>query len=399
MTYSLKSKVLAASALSLLLLTSCGEPPINKDADPATVLKDARAHFVTSASTLLDRTASGSQSGTIDANYASPDGNVKLSGKMDTVMTKAKELGLMLDLDAEVSSDATGKITGSLTAELRFIAKMFYVNIMDLVAKADQPALQTEIDNSMAMTSMFTDKWLKFDLVKLAAMGGGDSAALEQAFNMQSAEQSKKLIAKLNENEIFTVKEKLAPQDGMYVYKVVPNKEGVTAFVQAVLLEVDPAAQLTPDDKAGLDQVLTALSSDNVVHTLYIDGDMNYRKFVSTGTINSAEAKADITSTITLDKDLNGTWVVDVKANNPAGSESMTFSFKAESKNLNGTAELKFDAPFMKTTFSLNTKSTFTAGDKKVETPADAVDFLDMMGGGAAVAPTATGAKLPAANQ
>lgn len=394
MIFSHSHKALAVSALSIMLLTSCGQPALNQNADPAQVLKDARANLVTSTHALFEKTAAGTGKISFDLNVENPEVNAKGTGSAEISANKASDLGFMLSLTADVTTPTTGKISGEFSAEVRKVAKLVYANLMKLSAKAEQTELQTAIDSYVGMASMFSGKWMQFDPMMLAAGGSAeDLAALEKLLTSgNDIELSKKIVSALNNHEIFTLKEKLATEDGMYVYKVVPNKAGVIAYLEEVEKTMSGTSTMTPESRAELEQLLDLLSADNVTHKLYIDGAMNYRKFVSTGTINSPEAKGDVTSTLTLDKDLNNTWVVDVKVSNPAAAnQNMSISFKTDSKNLAGTFDLTFDAPFMNTKVMLKGTSSFKAGDVKIEAPADAVDFMSLMGG---AAPASTGTTM-----
>lgn len=387
MKYSTTSKALAVSALSLLLLTSCGQPAINVDADPTQVLSEARANLVQSASALAEKTASGTEEGTLEFNLTNPQANAKIGGSFDMSGMK-NDFGVALNLNGDVTSPLTGKLSGKVSAEIRLIAGVIYGNLMEVSATAEQPALQTEIDNALAMMPMFTNKWIKSTLKDLLASSPEEAAALEAALAKDSVESAKSILAKLNENEIFTVQEKLAPQDGMHVYKVIPNKAGVLALVQSINTEFAQPA-LTPEATAELEQMIDLISGENVTHMLYIDGNNVYRKFVSTGTSTTPDMTADVTSTLTLDKDLNGTWVVDVKATDTATSESFTVALNAEYKNMTTDFKLTFDAPSasMQTKFDLAIKSVFKAGTPTIAVPAESMDAAQLLGG-APVAPS-----------
>ncbi|PIV90084.1 hypothetical protein COW46_04285 [Candidatus Gracilibacteria bacterium CG17_big_fil_post_rev_8_21_14_2_50_48_13] len=393
MIFSNSHKALAVSALSVMLLTSCGQPALNQNADPAQVLKDARTNLATSLSNVLDKTAAGTAKLSFDGTLENPEVNAKATGIAELSSNKANERGGMLNLNAEVTTPTTGKITGEVALEARTVGKMVYANLMKLSAKADQAELQSAIDSYIGMAALFTGKWMSLDPVALSAGASAeDMAAIDAIFAENDVESTKKMFALLKDHEIFTMKEKLADEDGMYVFKVVPNKEGILALMEASEKELSGASTMTPESKAQFEQVLDALSAENVTHKLYIDGDMHYRKFVSTGMIDSPEAKADITSTLTLDKDLNNTLVIDVVVTNPADAkQNMTISFKSDSKDLNGTFDFSFDAPFMTTKFMLKGTSGYKAGETKIEVPADAVDFTSLMGGMGA----STGTTMP----
>lgn len=379
MNFSMKSKVLAASAMTLLMLSSCGQPPLNQDADPAQVLKDARANFVTAASSMAEKTASGTEKGTLEANLVNPDATADLNGSYEFNMNSQNQIDATVNLGGTVSSSATGKIDAEASVGVRLLETTLYANLMNLKATAEQAVLQSEIDTYLQAANLFSNKWLQFDLIELIGATEEEAAALKEAMSKDNLELTKMAIAKLNDHEIFTVQEKLETEDGMYVYKVIPNKAEVTALLEEVMTAYGTPA--TPETLADIEQILDALASENVTHKLYIDGDNNYRKFVSTGNITSPEVNATITSTMTFDKDLNGTWVLDVKANNPAGSENFTLMLNAENKNLDGSFDISFDAPFMNTTFKLQLDSSFKSGTPEVEVPADAVDFTQIMGG------------------
>ncbi|MFN7160858.1 MAG: hypothetical protein ACK4NC_04600 [Candidatus Gracilibacteria bacterium] len=360
--------------LSLVFVTSCGQPP---KADSNSVLTDARTNFANyitgNFATDMHLSESGQSKGTFTANITSESDklNAKVNGTFDgsqqavqsgTGMTLNSQVGL--NLSANVDSTSF-KGEGKLDAELRVLGEKLYVVLNDLTVNSADQAIQTNFDSQIKpFLTLYSKKWFFLDLVAL----GGSSAQVKI-----DAAAYAKIAEQVKAKELFDVVSELPSEEGMYVYRVKPNKEGVKALLTTAATVLKTPSM--PSDEE-MNKLVDDLSAENITHKLYISADKEYKKFVTTGTITEGTDVSDINSTINSKKrgDIEWTLVNSTKSN---GSEdAITLHLEKTGDKYAAKVDAKMGSS--KSTVALDANGDFTKKDTKIEAPTDAQDIMGL---------------------
>lgn len=359
-------------ALTLVFVTSCGQPP---KADSNSVLSGARNNFATyfagNFSKDMHFTESGQSKGTFTANITSENEklNAKINGTFDGSQ-EAVQSGTGTALNSQVGLSVSANVDsnsfkgeGKIDAELRVLGEKLYAVINDVTFKSADAAVQAQFDNQIKqMVSLYSKKWFFLDL---AAAGGKSQVKVDAAAYAKIAEQVKS-------KEIFDIVSELPSEDGMYVYRVKPNKDATKALITTIATVLETPNMPTEED---MNKLVDDLSADNITHKLYISSNQEYKKLVTTGTITEGSDTADINSTLNSKKSGDLEWTLTNTTKTTGGAEdSVTLHLEKTGDKYAVKVDAKMGST--KSTIAVDGNGDFTKKDTKVEIPADAQDIM-----------------------
>lgn len=383
-------KSLAVLALaSMVVLSSCGAVPTNED--PTAILKDARANFVSEITSSVDKDTSGSSMLNFDGTAAASGMSATFNGTIDSKSALQNDVpasSLLFKLNAAVDAPSIGKSSGALELEIRTFAQKFYGKIVKAEAESANAQLDAQIKQGLALASLYSAKWFKLDQATLQQMSGASSAV--QAINK---EEIKAILAELNNYEIFTLEEKLAPANGQFVYKVRLNADGIASLVKAISAKSTPSTPMTDADMQDIKSAITAINNEKAItHTLYIDStSKKYTKFESKGTVEKDGMKTTISSVFEAPKTEAIKWVASIDAVDTAANT--TNSVKIDMSGIDGktTGKISINIPGTSPlTADINLNGTYNKNKVSIEEPTDATDLTQMLGAmGAGATPSA----------
>lgn len=360
--------------LSLVFVTSCGQPP---KADSNSVLTDARTNFANyitgNFSTDMHLSESGQSKGTFTANITSESDKLtaKVNGTFDGSQQAVQSgtgtaLNSQVGLDLSANVDSTSfKGEGKLGAELRILGEKLYIVLNDLTVNSADQAIQTSFDSQIKpFLTLYSKKWFFVDLATLS--GGKAQVKIDSAAYAKIAEQVKA-------KELFDVVSELPSEDGMYVYRVKPNKEGVKALLTTVATVLETPSMPTEED---MNKLVDDLSAENITHKLYISADKEYKKFVTTGTITEGTDTADINSTLSSKKKGDIDWTLMNSTKSNGAEDAVTLHIEKTGDKYAVKVDAKMGSSKSTVTFDAN--GDFTKKDTTIEVPADSQDLMGL---------------------
>lgn len=388
-------KTLAVLAMaSMVVLSSCGAVPTNED--PAAIMKEARSNLVSEVNASVDKDSSGSSMLNFDGTASANGMSITFNGSTDAKSAfenNSPASSLLLKLNAAVDAGSLGKSTGVVELEIRQIAKMIYGNLMKAEASSDNAQLDSQIKQGLALVSLYSGKWFQLDQSVLEQMSGASTAV--QAINK---EEVKAIIAELNNHEIFTLEEKLAPVDGNYAYKVRLNADGIASLVKAISTKTNSATTFTDADLADVKSAVEAINNEkSITHTLYIDATTKkYKKFESKGTVEKNGNKTTVSSVIEAPKTEAIKWSLAIDSTNSASNTSGNVKLDLSAMDGKTTGKISMNIPDGSSTVTatINLNGTYNKNKVTIEAPANATDLTQMLGGMAATTPTSTGTTM-----
>ncbi len=384
-----KSLALLALA-SMLVLTSCGAVPTNED--PTAIMKEARSNLVTELTSSIDKDPNGTSLINFEGTASASGITATFNGSTDAKSAYENDTAnssVLFKLNAAAEVPTLGNVSGALEAELRTFGQKLYMKLASISAESANAELDAQIKQMLPLVSMYSAKWFKIDQETLAQMSEAGSAAVQSL----NKDEVKALIAELNNHEIFTLEEKLAPANGNFAYKVRLNADGIASLIQAVNARTNPTTPLTEADLQEIkDNVATFNNEKGLTHTLYIDAaSKKYKKFETTGTVEGTT----ITSVLEAPKAEAMKWVASIESTDSTTNTTQSVKIDLSSMDGKTTGKILVDIPGaspVKADISIN--GTYNKNKVAIEEPTDATDLTETLGSNLNTPATATGAAM-----
>lgn len=361
--------------LSLVFVTSCGEPP---KADPKEVLSAAQSNFATyvekDLASQAQFTENGERNAVVDVTFSNDTMPAKASAHGElAIKQQSKQSGtgtkmnaaIALKLKADMDSPMA-KGNGSFDAEIRSLEDSVFFILNEAAVSIAEKEIQEYYD---AMYKPIVDKIAKkwFTIPQALVTGGTTSTELDTAIFAKMGKH-------LKDNMLFEVVKELPSENGMYVYQVKPSKDGITAFVKALSLDMGQAA--TESELADLAKTIDELSTDKVSHKLYITTEKKFAKLMTIATITQGSTSGKVEATLESPK--SGDFTAHVSFSTTGGTEqdSGVFDFSKTGNEYN--ILLEGNILTEKTSFSVKLSAPFVKKDTTIEAPKDAGTLEDL---------------------
>lgn len=361
-------------AMTLVFVSSCGQPP---KADSKSVLSDARsslaAYLTTDFSKDMHTADSGQSKGTFTATVTSDTDHLdaKITGTIDGSQEVVKT-GTGSSLNSQIALNASANIKstsftgeGKLDTELRVLGEKLYVVLNDISVKSGDQTIQDKFDKEVKpFITLYNKKWFFLDLAALS--GGKAQVKIDNAAYAKIAEQ-------LKSKELFDVVSELPSEDGMYVYRVKPNKEGIKALMLTISTILETPTQPTDAD---MSKLIDDLSAENITHKLYVSTNKEYKKLVTTGTITEGTNTVTIGSTFNSKKKGDIEWTLTNTTKATSGEDNITIHVEKAGEKYTAKVDAKMGST--KSAFSIDANADFVKKDAKIETPDNAQDIMGL---------------------
>lgn len=361
--------------LSLVFVTSCGQPP---KADPKEVLSAAQSNFAVyvekDLASQAQFTENGERNAVVDVTFSNDTMPAKASAHGELAIKQQSEqsgtgtklnASLALKLKADMDSPMA-KGNGSFDAEIRSLKDNMYFILNEATVSIAEKEIQEYYDAMYKpMVEKIGKKW--FAVPQALLTGGATNAEFDTAI-------FGKIGKNLKDNMLFEVVKELPSENGMYVYQVKPSKDGITAFMKA--LSSDMGQTATESELADLGKTLDSLSADTVAHKLYITTEKKFAKLVTTATITQDSKNATVEATLESPK--SGDFTAHVTFSTTGGSQQDkgVFDFSKTGNEYNVLVEANI--PTEKTSFSVKLAAPFVKKDVTIEAPKDAGTLEDL---------------------
>lgn len=361
--------------LSLVFVTSCGEPP---KADPKDILSGAQnnlAQFVEKdMASQMHINENGENKGTFDVVFNSDAESLKSKFNGEFGLTQAANKSgtgstinsqVALKINGDVDS-MMGKGTATVDAEVRSFAEKVFFMVNEAKFSTTEASIQEYYDSQYkAKIEKVIKKW--FFAPSAMLTGGKDAGSIDTA--------KFALIAKAMKDQMFfTVVKELPSENSMYVYDVKPNKDGIVAFVKNTATALD--LPYSAKEEKDLTDLISQLSADGVSHKLYVSKDKEYSKLVTTSSIKTGEKTVEVESKI--ESPVKGDLNVHVTFNTPAGDKKDTVVFDVTKTGTMYSIQAQGTGTAPKMDFSVNLKGNFQKKDVVIEVPTDAQSIEEL---------------------
>lgn len=375
----MKTKLLIVGTLGALMLTSCGTTvDTSKSSDE--VLSAARNNFVTEMQETIKDRAEGSSSGTLSGKVSSTSADMPLEATFsfgNNSKVKSTEDSQEAMADVMINADVTKSPFGPLKAngELKLIsaAKNIYLQLTSLDATSDDATMSANITPLLTQIKPFLEDWYQISLDQLEALNPNGGARV----NNLTLSDLQKLLDSIKDTKIFTVKDTLPAENGMYVYKVGLEADGALAMIEQFLAISNAPATLTDDDKNQVKAAITALNNSPLELTLYVDaGSMRYAKLTAKGSF-TAENNASIDVDSSLESSAKGKSKIAAKVTGKQDDKEMmnlNLDLNIDGTKEKGTMDLTITDLL---TFHLDIDGDFKKENVTIDLPQNPINALE----------------------